>query len=169
LIERLEPPVGDADFRSLAELLVHVVESGAAVSFVQPLSVDRAQAWWRETVGASPRAIFLVARDRDGIVGTVQLHPAWAPNQPHRADIAKLMVHARSRGAGLGSRLMQAAEEAARAAGFTLLTLDARRGEAAERLYRRTGWVEVGVIPDYAVDPDGRGFHDTVLFYKRLG
>ena len=102
-IERLNPPVGDADFRALAALLVDAVDSGAAVSFLAPLTLEAAEAWWRKTVrGADPRAIFLVVRNAEGIVGTVQLHPAWAPNQPHRADVAKLIVHRRARGAGLG-------------------------------------------------------------------
>src|SRR5690606_29001677 len=99
---------------------------------------------------------------------TVQLQPAWAPNQPHRGEVCKLIVHERHRKSGIGERLMAAVEDHARARGFTLLTLDARRGEAAERLYRRLGWTCVGVIPDFAVDPDGRNLHDTVVFYRQL-
>ena len=168
-IERLQPPVADADVRALAELLVDAVASGAAVSFLDTLTVDGAAAWWRRTLdGAGPNSVFLVAREGGRIVGTVQLHPAWAPNQPHRGDIAKLMVHRSSRRGGLGAQLMGAAEQAAQAGGLTLLTLDAKRGGAAEALYRRLGWVHAGTIPRYAVDPDGRGLHDTVIFYKEL-
>lgn len=168
-IERLTPPVADADLRDLAGLLVNAVESGAAVSFLAPLTAERADAWWRTAVSsADPRAIFLVSREEDRIVGTVQLHPAWAPNQPHRAELVKLLVHRRSRGSGLGARLMEAAEEAARDAGFTLLTLDAKRGGAAERLYRRLGWIHAGTIPRYALDTDGVTPHDAVVFYKAL-
>lgn len=168
-IEPLTPPVADADVRALARLLVDAVDSGAAASFLAPLTVDAAAAWWRKTVDAShPRAIFLVARDAEGIAGTVQLHPAWAPNQPHRAEIAKLLVHRRSRGAGLGTRLMQAIEDAARRAGFRLLTLDTKRGDVADRLYRRLGWTAAGTIPRYALDPDGTP-HDAVVFYKEIG
>lgn len=168
-IERLMPPVAASDLRELAELLVDAVESGAAVSFLAPLALERAEQWWRETLAASRTgAIFVVARDTEGIVGTVQLHPAWAPNQPHRAEIVKLMVHRRSRGRGLGARLMQAIEGAARAAGFSLLTLDAKRGGAAENLYRRSGWTPAGTIPRYALDPDGSALHDAVIFYKEL-
>jgi acetyltransferase len=168
-LERLAPPVAEADLDSLAHLLIDAVESGAAVSFLPPLPLDRAREWWRQLVATSDsRAIFLVARDAEGIVGTVQLHPAWAPNQPHRADIAKLIVHRRGRGAGLGTRLMQTIEDAARDAGFRLLTLDAKRGGSAERLYRRIGWVHAGAIPRYALDTDGRTPHDTVIFYKEL-
>lgn len=179
LIERLVLPVRDSDLRSLAGLLIDAVESGAAVSFLAPLMVERAEDWWRRTISAShpasdsPRsgAIFLVARDVEGgdeIVGTVQLHPAWAPNQPHRAEVAKLLVHRRSRRAGLGTLLMQAIEDAARGAGYRLLTLDAKRGGAAELLYRRLGWTHAGTIPRFALDTDGRTPHDAVIFYKEL-
>jgi acetyltransferase len=167
-IERLRPPVSDSDLRALAELLVDAVESGAAVSFVAPLSRERAEVWWRTTTGSSDaRAVFLVARDAGGIAGTVQLHPAWAPNQPHRADIAKLIVDRRFRRSGLGTELMQAIEREARHAGFTLLTLDAKRGAPAERLYRQLGWTAAGVIPGFALDSDGTP-HDAVIFYKHL-
>jgi GNAT superfamily N-acetyltransferase len=168
LIERLILPVGDSDLRALALLLVDAVESGAAVSFLAPLTLERAEEWWRRTIAAAySGAIFLVARDVDGIVGTVQLHPAWAPNQPHRAEIAKLLVHRRSRRKGLGTQLMQSIEDAARRAGFSLLTLDTKRGDTAEQLYRRCGWTPVGAIPGYALDPDGTP-HDAVIFYKEL-
>ncbi|MGE3527776.1 MAG: N-acetyltransferase family protein [Gemmatimonadales bacterium] len=168
MIERLHPPAAEADLLGLAGLLVDAVESGAAVSFMPPLSVERAAAWWRRTIAeAGDGAIFLVARDAEGIVGTVQLHPAWAPNQPHRAEITKLLVHRRGRRSGLGTRLMQAIEAAASEAGFSLLTLDAKRGESAERLYRRLGWVAAGTVPDYALDPDGAP-HDAVIFYRKL-
>ena len=168
LIEQLMLPVSESDLRALAQLLVDAVESGAAVSFLAPLTLERAVEWWRRAMAASHSgAIFLVARDVDGIVGTVQLHPAWAPNQPHRAEIAKLLVHRRSRRTGLGTQLMHAIEAAARCAGFRLLTLDTKRGDAAERLYRRLGWTPAGTIPGYALDPDGTP-HDAVIFYKAL-
>ncbi len=168
-IERLTLPAAEADVRALARLLVDAVESGAAVSFILPLTPADAEAWWRRTLENShPRAVFLTARDAGEIVGTVQLHPAWAPNQPHRAEIAKLLVDTRRRRSGVGTRLMEAAEQAAREAGFKLLTLDARRGGAAERLYRRMGWIHAGTIPGFAVDPDGRTPHDAVIFYKAL-
>jgi uncharacterized glyoxalase superfamily protein PhnB/GNAT superfamily N-acetyltransferase len=146
MIERLIPPVGDSDFPSLAQLLVDAVESG----------LERAEDWWRSTVSAArPGAIFLVARDAERIVGTVQLHPAWAPNEPHRAEIVKLLVRHQSRRTGLGSRLMQTIEDAARRSGLSLLTLDTKRGDGAERLYRRFGWTATGTIPNFALDPDG--------------
>jgi acetyltransferase len=169
-IERLVWPVSDRDLRDLGLLLVDAVDSGAAVSFLAPLSVEAAESWWRSAMsGAREDAIFLVARDADGsIAGSVQLHPAWAPNQPHRADVAKLLVHRRCRRAGTGARLMHAIEDAARNAGFKLLTLDAKRGGAAEQLYRRLGWTVAGIIPEYALDTDRRAFHDTVILYKQL-
>jgi GNAT superfamily N-acetyltransferase len=168
-IAHLEPPLADADIDALARLLAETVESGSAVSFLAPLPLARAAAWWRQTIaGAHPAAAFLVAREADGIVGTVQMHPAWAPNQPHRAEIAKLIVDRRVRGLGLGAALMRAIEQEARRAGFTLLTLDAKRGDAADRLYRRLGWIEAGTIPAFALDPDGRSRHDAVIFYKHI-
>jgi acetyltransferase len=168
-LERLARPVADADLEGLAQLLIDAVESGAAVSFLSPLAVEQAHQWWRQVIeAADARAIFLVARDDDGIVGTVQLHPAWAPNQPHRGEIAKLIVHRRGRGAGLGTQLMHTIEQAAREAGFRLLTLDAKSGGTAERLYRRIGWIHAGTIPKYALDTDGRTRHATEIFYKDL-
>ena len=168
-LERLTGPVAEADLESLAYLLIDAVDSGAAVSFLPPLPLARAREWWRQVIAtADPRAIFLVARDDEGIVGTVQLHPAWAPNQPHRGDVAKLIVHRRGRSGGLGTELMRAIEEAAREAGFRLLTLDAKHGETAERLYRRIGWIHAGTIPRYALDTDGKTPHATEIFYKEL-
>ena len=169
MIAELTHPVRESDIRDLARLLVDAVESGASVSFLAPLSLAGADEWWRETLSKSlPRTAFLVARDDQGIVGTVQFHPAWAPNQPHRADVAKLIVHRRGRRQGIGRALMRALEARARSGGFTLLTLDAKKGEAAERLYRQMGWTYVGVIPGYALNADGSGPSDTVIFYKNL-
>ena len=168
-IERLTWPASEAEIEALAALLADAVNSGAAVSFLAPFTQEQAKAWWRDVLAeCDPAAIFLVARDEGGIVGTVQLHPAWAPNQPHRAEITKLLVHSRARRAGLGARLMGAIEREARDAGFTLLTLDTRRSDVAERLYRRLGWTAVGTIPGYGLDPDGAP-HDAVIFFKALG
>jgi GNAT superfamily N-acetyltransferase len=140
------------------------------VSFLAPLTVEAAEAWWQRILSAShPRAVFMVARNAEGIVGTVQLHPAWAPNQPHRGEVAKLLVHRDHRRAGLGTQLMHAVEGAACAAGFRLLTLDAKRGGGADCLYRRLGWNLAGMIPRFAFDPDGQTPHDAVIFYKELG
>jgi GNAT superfamily N-acetyltransferase len=168
-IEQLIPPVSESDLQGLAQLLVDAVESGAAVSFVAPLTRVRAQEWWRRTIAAASSAsVLLVARDAGRIVGTVQLHPGWAPNQPHRAEISKLIVQIGSRRSGLGTRLVRAIEDEATRAGFSLLTLDTKGGSPAERLYRRLGWTYVGTIPRFAVDPDGTTLHDDVIFYKEL-
>jgi GNAT superfamily N-acetyltransferase len=168
-IEPLASPVTDSDLRDLARLLVDAVESGASVSFLAPLAPEQAEDWWRGVLcPGHAGAVVLVARDGEGIVGSVQLRPAWEPNQAHRAEVAKLLVHRRGRRRGLGTLLMRAVEETARARGFSLLTLDTKQGDAAERLYRRTGWTCVGVIPGYALNPDGTAC-DTVVFYKQIG
>ena len=168
MIEELARPAADADVRDLAGLLLDAVASGASVGFLDSLSAADAAEWWRAKLAAAdPRAVFLVARDAVGIVGTVQLLPAAMPNQPHRADVAKLQVHRRARGQGLGRAFMDAIEERARKDGFTLLTLDTKRGDVAETLYERSGWTRVGAIPNYALDPDGSSC-DTVIFYKQL-
>lgn len=168
-IKRLKLPPATSDLDQLAQLLADTVNSGSAVSFLAPLDPGTARSWWAESLaGLSPRARVLVARNGGRITGTVQVQPAWAPNQPHRGEVTKLMVDRRARGVGVGKALMEAIEEEARAAGLTLLTLDTRAGDGAERLYRRLGWVEAGVIPDFALDPDGRHLHPTVIFYKTL-
>ena len=167
-IERLTLPPGDADLRALADLLIDAIEAGAAVSFLAPLSVEAAVAWWQQLFsGAHARTVVLIAREASGIVGTVQLQPAWAPNQPFRADVVKLLVHRCAQRRGIGSQLMHAIEAAAAADGFTLLTLDAKAGGVAESLYRELGWTRVGTIPRYALDPDGTP-HDAVFFYREL-
>lgn len=171
LIEPLATAVTDADLGDLAGLLVDAVSTGAAVSFLAPLSHAAARAWWDSTIQTRhPRGVVLVARDRANgrIVGTAQLQPAWAPNQPHRAEVCKVLVHQTARRRGIGRRLMLAIEAAARAHGFTLLTLDARADGPAEQLYRRMNWTAVGSIPNFAIDADGRGMHATVVFYKAL-
>ena len=167
-IERLTAAALDSDIRGLADLLIDAIDSGAGVSFMPDLTAAEAESWWRSILLSAPaRAIILVARDAEGIVGTVQAQPAWAPNQPHRADVAKLIVHRRGRNRGIARALMAAVERDAAAAGFTLLLLDTCEGSAAERLYASMNWVRVGVVPGFALNPDG-SFCDTVFFYKQL-
>lgn len=163
MIKQLILPASDTDIEGLALLLLDATAAGASVGFFDSITLEEATEWWRASIANA--AIVLVARDADGITGTVQLRPASMPNQRHRADIAKLLVHRRARGKGLGRMLMEEIERRARSAGFTLLTLDTKRGDAAESLYRRAGWTEVGVIPGYALNPDG-SLCDTVIFYK---
>jgi ribosomal protein S18 acetylase RimI-like enzyme len=166
-IGRLDASASPADVNALAALLVDVVRAGFAVSFLDTLTHDEAVGFWKKML-TDRRVVVLVARDGKEIVGTVQMHPAWAPNQPHRAEIVKLMVSEQARGQGLGVRLMDAIENEARDAGFTLLTLDAKAGGGAEALYRKLGWTAIGAIPRYAIDPDGATPHAAVFFYKEL-
>ena len=157
-----EPQLGQ-----LTQVLVDCVEGGASVSFMLPLSHDHAHGFWRKVaagVAAGERAL-LVAEDAQGIVGTVQLVLDQPDNQPHRADLAKMLVHRRGRRQDLGEALMRAAEALARDCGKTLLVLDTVTGGDAERLYARLGWQRVGVIPDYALWPQG-GLCATTYFYK---
>ena len=162
--------VSDAQVRGLAELLIDCVAGGAGVSFMHPLAPATAEAFWRdvaEDVAAGKRAL-LVAEDATGIAGTVQLLLSQPENQPHRADVAKMLVHRRVRRQGLGTALMRAAERVAVECGKTLLVLDTTTGSDADRLYARLGWQPVGVIPGYSLLPYG-GMTGTRYFYRELG
>jgi GNAT superfamily N-acetyltransferase len=156
---------------ALAEILVDCVEGGASVSFMWPLAHHKALSFWQGVIDSAQRGerIVLVAEDQDSatFVGTVQVVFAVPDNQPHRADVAKLLVHRRARRCGVGMALMQAAEMAARHAGKTLLVLDTVTYGDAERLYTRLGWQRLGVIPGYALWPNG-GLCDSTYFYKAL-
>jgi GNAT superfamily N-acetyltransferase len=159
----------DARIDELAGVVIDCVEGGASVSFMHPLPRARAVAFWRRVaqgVAAGERAL-LVAEDARGLCGTVQLVLDQPENQPHRAELSKMLVHRRARRQGLGAALMRAAEATARECGKTLLVLDTASGEA-ERLYERQGWVRVGMIPGYALLPQG-GFCGTTVFYRNLG
>ena len=163
------PALDDALIDGLAGVLIDCVDGGASVSFMHPLTRERAVTFWRrvaEGVAAGRRAV-LVAEDAEGLCGTVQLVLDLPENQPHRADLAKMLVHRRARRQGLGAALMRAAEDTARACGRTLLVLDTVTGGDAERLYARLGWQRVGVIPGYALFPGG-GLCDTTVFYRDL-
>ena len=160
----------DAQIDGLAGVLIDCVEGGASVSFMHPLTRERAVAFWRRvanSVAAGERAL-LLAEDAEGVCGTVQLVLDQPENQPHRADLSKMLVHRRARRQGLGTALMRAAEATARECGKTLLVLDAVTGGDAERLYQRLGWARVGVIPGYALMPRGEPC-DTTVFYRNLG
>jgi GNAT superfamily N-acetyltransferase len=160
----------DAQIDGLADVLIDCVEGGASVSFMHPLTRDRAVAFWRRVaqgVAAGQRAL-LVAEDSRGLCGTVQLAFDLPENQPHRADLSKMLVHRRARRQGLGAALMQAAEAVARQCGKTLLVLDAVTGGEAARLYEHLGWKRVGEIPGYALFPQG-GLCGTTYYYRNLG
>jgi GNAT superfamily N-acetyltransferase len=156
---------------ALAQVLLDCVEGGASVSFMWPLPLHKALGFWVSVLGSAQRGerIVLLAEDSASgdVVGTVQVVFAAPDNQPHRADVAKMLVHRRARRRGLGAALLGAAEAAARAAGRTLLVLDTVSGGDAERLYTRLGWQRLGIIPGYALWPRG-GLCDTTYFYKTL-
>jgi GNAT superfamily N-acetyltransferase len=160
--------VSDAQVQALAELLIDCVEGGASVSFMLPITRERALAFWRKAADGVARGerVLLVAEDDEGLLGTVQVVLDQPENQPHRAEVAKMLVFRRARRRGIGALLMQAAEDAARAHRKTLLVLDTSSAEA-ERLYARMGWQRVGVIPGFALLPEGEPC-STTFFYLAL-
>jgi GNAT superfamily N-acetyltransferase len=166
-IRRLDA-LSDAQVRGLSDLLIDCVEGGASVSFMHPLSLPKAIEFWRRVAAGVARGerALLVAEDAGGPVGAVQLILDQPENQPHRADLSKMLVHRRARRRGLGAALLRAAESAARDCGKSLLVLDTASGDA-ERLYAGLGWQRVGVIPGYALLPQG-GLCDTTVFYRIL-
>lgn len=160
--------VDDAQIEALAGVLIDVVEGGASIGFMLPLTRERAVAFWRriaEDVAAGKRAL-LIAEDGQGVCGTAQLVLEQPENQPHRADVSKVLVHRRARRRGVGEELMRAVETTARECGKTLLVLDTA-SEDAERLYERLGWTRVGVIPRYALLPEGAEC-STAFYYRDL-
>lgn len=168
-IRTAQPAPGLAE--ALAEVLLDCVAGGASVGFMDTLDRSRAVAFWQGAVAAAGRGerILLVAEDAatGALLGTVQVLLAMPDNQPHRAEVAKMLVLRAARGRGLGAALMQAAESAARQAGRTLLVLDTVTGSPAARLYERLGWVRAGDIPGYALFPDGQPCSTTV-YYRDL-
>ncbi len=167
-VRRLSTVTG-AQIQALAHLLIDCVESGASIGFMDPLSFDKAAGFWRRVAAATARGerALLVAEDAAGIIGTVQLILDLPENQPHRADLSKMLVHPTARRRGVGAAVLCAAEQVARELGKSLLVLDTASTDA-ERLYIRLGWVRLGVVPAYALLPGG-GFCDTTFFYRQLG
>jgi GNAT superfamily N-acetyltransferase len=167
-IRRLET-VDDEQVAALADVLIDAIVGDAGVSFLHPLDPVRAQAFWRDVADdvAAGRRALLIAEDDGGVVGTVQLVLEQPENQPHRADLSKMLVHRRARRRGVGAALLEAAEQTARDCGKTLLVLDTNTGSDAERLYARMGWSRVGEIPDFSIQPRG-GLRATTVFYKRV-
>jgi GNAT superfamily N-acetyltransferase len=153
----------------LSAILVDCVAGGASVGFMQPYETSDAEPYWQGVADAveSDANLLFVAEVDGKILGTVQIGAAQMPNQPHRADLKKLLVHRDARGKGLARLLMQAAETEAAARGKTILVLDTATGSDAEAIYPRLGWERVGVIPDYALWPEG-GFCASTFFYKRI-
>jgi len=160
--------LGEGDIRALAALTVDVVEGGASIGFMLPIDAERAEAFWRRVAAGvtDGERVLFVADEGDGVLGTVQLIVEQPENQPHRADVAKMMVANRARRHGIGAALMHAAEQEAKARGKTLLVLDTASADA-ERLYARLGWQRCGTIPGYALLPAG-GPCDTTYFFRVL-
>lgn len=158
--------IGEREIQGLGDVLIDCVEGGASVSFMLPMTRQKADAFWRNAAAsvAHGEKIVLTAEDADGtIVGTVTVVLQQPENQPHRGDVSKMLVHRRARKQGIGAALLSAAERSARQAGKTLLVLDTASAEA-ERLYERQGWQRCGVIPDYALLPDGPPCATTIFF-----
>lgn len=160
----------EAEIEDLAEILWDCVEDGASVNFVKPFTHDQARGFWRRVIASMKEGgtVMLAARHEGCLAGTVLLGIDTPPNQPHRADIKKLLVHRRARRHGLAKVLMAAAEAEAKRRGRTLLTLDTQCGSTAERLYHALGYTLLGIVPRYAVAPDGRTVDDCAFFYKTL-
>lgn len=169
-IEELDAGAAAKSVEALAAVLVDCVEGGASVNFMWPFPRERAVTFWEGVAAKVARgdAILLVARDGAGICGTVHLSTAVPENQPHRADVTKMLVHRRARRQGIGLALLRGIEACAAVAGRTTLVLDTVTGSDAERLYLRAGWNVCGVIPNYALLPDGRPCATTV-FWKEVG
>ncbi|HRK23903.1 MAG TPA: GNAT family N-acetyltransferase [Beijerinckiaceae bacterium] len=169
MVRRLDASAAASLVDDLAAILAACVAGGAGVGFVLPFSEADAAGWWRSVlpmVVAGERLLFGGFVDGH-LAGTVSLVPATPQNQPHRADISKMLVHPSARRRGLGVALMQAAEAEARRLGKTLLTLDTVTGSGAEQLYAGLGWQKSGVIPNYALSPT-RSYDSTTVMWKAL-
>jgi len=160
--------IGEREIRELSDVLIDCVEGGASVSFMLPMTRAKAETFWRDVAAglAHGERVVIAAEDETGIVGTAQIILDQPENQPHRGDLAKMLVHRRARRRGVGALLLEAAERSAVEAGKTLLVLDTASDDA-ERLYARGGWQRVGVIPDCALLPDGP-LCATTYFFKAL-
>ena len=170
-ISRLSAPFSADSVAELSTLIAATVNGGAAISFMQPYTPAMGERFWRDAVEpnvTTGTAMLFVARNAGRIVGTVQLWVKMPPNQPHRAEIAKMMVHPDARRLGIGRALMLAAVDEARRLGKSLVTLDTRTGDNAERLYAGIGFQAAGIIPDFALDPDGGATHGTTYMYLKI-
>jgi GNAT superfamily N-acetyltransferase len=168
-IRRLEAAETIARIDELADILLDCVAGGASVSFMADMTLEEATAFWRrmaDGVAAGTR-ILIVAEIEGRLVGTVQVVASGIPNQPHRSDLAKMLVRRDARGLGVGAAMLAEAEALSRAAGWWLIVLDTVVDSAGDRLYARGGWRPVGIIPDYALYPDGR-LCGTRYYYKNL-
>ena len=170
-IIELDGPALEQKLTALARILADSVALGAAIGFMDPLTQDDAARFWRESVQpevVAGRRILFAAQHEGEVLGTVQLLTGMPLNQPHRCEIAKMIVHPRARRLGLGRALMTRAIDRARELGKTLITLDTRTGDLAQPLYASVGFEVAGVIPEYAWDPDGKAMHATTYMYRRI-
>ena len=168
-IQTLSAAQARQSLADLVLLLQDAVDSGASVGFLPPLTASQANRYWERVFAAVDEGsrVLLAARVNGRLIGAVQLDPSPMPNGSHRAEVMKLMVHRDARRRGIGRALMASVEDAARAAGRSLLVLDTRQGDPSEQLYSRVGYTPVGVIPQYARSASGE-LHSTVFFYKNL-
>jgi GNAT superfamily N-acetyltransferase len=168
-VKRLTAAEARESLDALADVLWDAVDGGDSVSFMHGFGGHDARAFYESLIPEleGGTRVLLAAYVDGELVGTVQLVHAWPPNSQHRADVAKLLVHRRARGQGVGRALMEQLEHEARADAKSLLILDTVAGRAADRLYERLGWTRLGTVPDYARDPDG-SFCDATFFYKHL-
>lgn len=164
IIRTLDPDTNATLLSGLAAMMVEAVAGGASIGFMAGFGQAQSLAWWQDRLTAAVRGhvLILVALDDDGVAGTVSLVPAPMSNQPHRADIAKMMVAKRARGQGVGAALLMAVEALAQERGRSTLVLDTISGSAAARLYERSSWEKVGDIPAYALMPEGEMAPTTV-------
>ncbi|ESQ79138.1 GNAT family N-acetyltransferase [Asticcacaulis sp. YBE204] len=162
-------PLGHADLDALSDLIVAVVASGGSISFMHPLPLTEAEAFWRGSLSAAERGerVIFGAFDSARLISTVTLALAQEPNQPHRADIAKMMTHPDDRGRGAATAVLRAAEDEARAHGRWLLVLDTAEDEGAAGMYEKLGYTLTGLIPDFALKPHG-GLTGTLVYWKKL-
>jgi GNAT superfamily N-acetyltransferase len=169
-IQQITQAIPERSIHELSETLIQAVAAGGSISFMHPVSTETADSFWRGIsagVVRGERALLVAVDEADRIVGTVQVVLSQPENQPHRADVAKLMVHPRARRQGIAEALVREIEDVAKAGGKTVLTLDTETGATAERLYKRLGWTVSGTIPDYALLPHG-GLCSTTIFYKAI-
>jgi GNAT superfamily N-acetyltransferase len=169
VIRRIDVAEAKARNRELADILLDCVAGGASVSFMADMTQADAAAFWARVIEdvASRRRILIVAEREGKLIGTVQVVASGIPNQPHRSDLAKMLVRRDARGLGIGAAMLAEAEAQSMAAGWWLMVLDTVVDSAGDRLYARGGWNPVGIIPDFALYPDGR-LCGTRYYYKIL-
>ncbi len=168
-IARFDAQQARASLPSLAELLVDAVDGGASMGFMSPFTLEQSMAFWDGVVTAvdAGNTALLVAVDGETIEGSVQVKFVPMANQQHRVDISKLIVHRRARGKGISTRLMREADEVTRSAGRYLMVLDTATGSLADSIYPHLGWQQCGIIPSYALNPDG-SLADATFYWKDL-